>query len=35
MLSNRILRASRPVVSPGGGFSFASKFCDSPRLIVC
>src|SRR5436190_9052040 len=35
MLSNLILRGSRPVVSPGGGLSFASKFCESPRLIVC
>src|SRR5438093_1374254 len=34
-LSRRILRGSRSVVSPGGGFNFASKFWDSPRLIVC
>src|SRR6184192_1642088 len=35
MLSRRILRAVRPVVSPGGGLSLASKFCDNPRLMVC
>ena len=35
MLRSRILRAARWVVSPAGGLSLASKFCDRPRLIVC
>src|SRR3954453_8177203 len=36
MLNSRILRGSAlDDVSPGGGRSFASKFCDNPRLIVC
>src|SRR5262249_37513236 len=36
MLSNLTLRASRSLdVSPGGGFTLASKFCDSWTLIVC
>ena len=35
MPSSRTLRASRPAVSPGGGLSFASKFCDRPSVMVC
>src|SRR3954470_23199842 len=36
MLSRWILRGSLSLaVSPAAGFSFASKFCEKPRLIVC
>src|SRR5262245_28023023 len=36
MLRMRILRGCAvDEVSPGGGFSFASKFWEKPMLIVC